>query len=171
MWKWKLRKVLIHNFFDTLGPIHNFFLTLFKTFRNFYCFHLLFKILSKASVLLRNHHIAVKHAQNRLVTLPRCPYDTLDTHSTLPRQILGPEGSNLQKSTFSVVSTTLEPTWRGRFFRNLLKSTCKGFYYSQILSIRSLGTSYKRHAVSHCSKANFWSEITSKWLSLPIIGL
>ena len=67
------------------------------------------KVLSKASVLLRNHQKVIQHAQHRLVTLPGCPYDTLETHSTPPGHILGPEGSNLQKSTFCVVPSTLKP--------------------------------------------------------------
>ena len=97
------------------GPYATFF-ALFGKFRIFHYFHLkkrdVFKVLSKPDFSLRIHQKVVKPAQNQLETLPRCPRDTLETHSTPPGHILGPEGSNLQKSTFCVVPTSLKPASR-----------------------------------------------------------
>ena len=107
-----------NTFWGSLGPIRNFFGTFWKI-SDFHYFHLkkrdVFKVLSKPDFSLRIHQKVVKSAQNRLVTLPRCPRDTLETHSTPPGHILGPEGANLQKFTFCGVPTTLKPAQFGKF--------------------------------------------------------
>ena len=102
-----------NTFWESLEPIGNFLATF-----------LIFEIFT---ILLLNSAISstpenrvfrsestkkmVKPSQNRMETLPRCPRDTLETHSTLPQRILCRENGILQKTRFCVYFSTFWPRW------------------------------------------------------------